>query len=340
MIRVAVNGYGTIGKRVADAAAAQDDMEVVGVSKTHPGPGAFVAAERGYPIHIADMAARSAFEKADLPVAGSVEEMIAKADVVVDATPAGVGAKNKPLYEKAGVKAIFEGGEKHEVAGFSFNAHSNYRDAVGRRFIRVVSCNTTALCRLISYLDQAYGVEHVHAVLVRRASDPGEIRKGPVDAIVLHPVTVPSHHGPDVRTVLPTVSITTMAMMVPTTFMHMHAVQVRLKREPTALELIALVERAPRLRLVHGYTGMSSTAELAEYMRDIGRPRGDMWENGIFEDSLSIRGRYLCLFQAVHQEANVVLETIDAIRAAEGTVQDPETSISRTDRSIGLVGMG
>jgi glyceraldehyde-3-phosphate dehydrogenase (NAD(P)) len=204
----------------------------------------------------------------------------------------------------------------------------------------VVSCNTTALCRLISYLDQEYGVEHVHAVLVRRASDPGEIKKGPVDAIVLHPVTIPSHHGPDVQTVLPKISITTMAMMVPTTFMHMHAVQLRLKREPTVLEIIALVERAPRLRLVHGYTGMSSTAELAEYMRDIGRPRADMWENGIFEDSLSVRGRNLSLFQAVHQEANVVLETIDAIRAAEGTVQDPETSISRTDRSIGLVGMG
>ncbi len=340
MIRVAVNGYGTIGKRVADAVAAQDDMEVIGVSKVHPGPEAFVAAERGYPLYLADMVARPGFERADLSVAGSVEEMLAKADVVVDATPAGMGAKNRPLYEKAGVKAVFEGGEKHELAGFSFNAHCNYADALDRQFVRVVSCNTTALCRLISYLDQEYGVEDVHAVLVRRASDPGEIKKGPVDAIVLHPVTIPSHHGPDVRTVLPDVSITTMAMMVPTTFMHMHAVQVRLKREPTELELIAMIERAPRLRLVRAYTGMSSTAELAEYMRDIGRPRGDMWENGIYEDSLSVKGRNLCLFQAVHQEANVVIETVDAVRAAMGAVRDAETSIAMTDRSVGLVPTG
>jgi glyceraldehyde-3-phosphate dehydrogenase/erythrose-4-phosphate dehydrogenase len=104
MIRVAVNGYGTIGKRVADAVAAQDDMEVVGVSKTHPSPEAFVAAERGYPLYIADMAARPAFEKADLPVAGSVEEMIAKADVVVDATPAGVGALLALLFFNIGVE--------------------------------------------------------------------------------------------------------------------------------------------------------------------------------------------------------------------------------------------
>jgi hypothetical protein len=31
-IRVAVNGYGVIGKRVADAVVAQDDMELVGVA--------------------------------------------------------------------------------------------------------------------------------------------------------------------------------------------------------------------------------------------------------------------------------------------------------------------
>ena len=31
-IRVAVNGYGVIGKRVADGVASQDDMAVVGIA--------------------------------------------------------------------------------------------------------------------------------------------------------------------------------------------------------------------------------------------------------------------------------------------------------------------
>ena len=35
-IKVAINGFGTIGKRVADAVDAQDDMEIIGVSKTGP----------------------------------------------------------------------------------------------------------------------------------------------------------------------------------------------------------------------------------------------------------------------------------------------------------------
>ena len=31
-VRIAVNGYGVIGKRVADAVAAQDDMTLAGVA--------------------------------------------------------------------------------------------------------------------------------------------------------------------------------------------------------------------------------------------------------------------------------------------------------------------
>jgi glyceraldehyde-3-phosphate dehydrogenase (NAD(P)) len=340
MIRVAVNGYGTIGKRVADAVAAQEDMEVIGVSKTRPSSEAFVAVERNYPLYIADMGRKGAFDRAGIPVAGSVEEMIGKADVVVDATPGGVGARNKPLYERAGVKAIFEGGEEHEVAGFSFNAHSNYTDAVGRQFTRVVSCNTTALCRIVSAMDREYGIDSVDAVLVRRSSDPGEIKNGPVDAIVLNPVTVPSHHGPDVRTVLPHIPISTMAMKAPTTFMHMHAVLMHLKGEPTKSRIVEIIEDHPRMGLVKGSTGISSTAELTEYMRDIGRPRADMWENGIFEDSISVDGKKVSFFQAIHQEANVVVETVDAIRAAVGSVKDPETSIRMTDAAVGLAPIG
>lgn len=36
-VRVAVNGYGVIGKRIADAVAAQDDMDLVGVAEIPSG---------------------------------------------------------------------------------------------------------------------------------------------------------------------------------------------------------------------------------------------------------------------------------------------------------------
>jgi glyceraldehyde-3-phosphate dehydrogenase (NAD(P)) len=336
MIKVAINGYGTIGKRVADAVAAQPDMEVVGVSKTRPSAEAFIAQSRGYPLYIADISKKAAFEKAGISVRGSVEEMLGKADIVIDATPGDVGAKNKPVYERLGKKAIYQGGEEHEVAGFSFNSDCNYKEALGRQFTRVVSCNTTGLCRIIHAMDQAYGVAKVRAVMVRRGSDPGEVKKGPIDAVVLNPVTIPSHHGPDVQTVLPHIPIVTMAMIVPTTMMHMHAITMDLKKQATREDILKIIEKHPRMGLVRKSTGITSTAELKEYAMDLGRSRSDLWENGIFEDSVAVVDKELYLFQAIHQEADVVVENIDAIRAMTGTVKDPATSIRMTNEALGF----
>jgi glyceraldehyde-3-phosphate dehydrogenase (NAD(P)) len=67
---------------------------------------------------------------------------------------------------------------------------------------------------------------------------------------------------------------------------------------------------------------------------DLGRPRADLWENGIFEASVNLVGKELFLFQAIHQEADVVVENIDAIRAMMGEVSDPETSIRMTNEAM------
>jgi glyceraldehyde-3-phosphate dehydrogenase (NAD(P)) len=336
MIKVAVNGYGTVGKRVADAVAAQKDMKIIGVSKTRPSAEAFVAVKRGYPLYIADMAKKPSFDKAKIPVAGSVDEMLRQADVVVDATPGDVGAKNKPLYEKLGVKAIFQGGEEHEVAGFSFCSDCNYEAAVGKQFVRVVSCNTTGLCRIINTVDREFGVGMVRAIMVRRGSDPGEVKKGPIDAVVLNPVTVPSHHGPDVQTVLPKIPIVTMAMIVPTTMMHMHAVQMTTMKELSRERVIELIEKHPRMGLVRTATGITSTAELKEFAMDLGRQRSDLYENCIFEGSISATGKDLYLFQAIHQEADIVVENVDAIRAMTGIEKDGAKSVKMTNEALGI----
>ena len=58
--------------------------------------------------------------------------MLGRVDAVADCTPKGVGGVNKAAYEAAGVKAIFQGGEPHDLAGHSFVAQVNYAGAVGR----------------------------------------------------------------------------------------------------------------------------------------------------------------------------------------------------------------
>ncbi|HQQ24938.1 MAG TPA: type II glyceraldehyde-3-phosphate dehydrogenase, partial [Methanomassiliicoccales archaeon] len=142
-VKVGINGYGTIGKRVAWAVNRQDDMEVVGVTKTRPSYEASTAIREGCPLYAAHAEDVDNFEKAGIKVKGTLDDLLKKADVIVDCTPGGTGAKNKELYDKAGVRSIFQGGEDHDLAGISFNALANYQEAWGAPSARVVSCNTT-----------------------------------------------------------------------------------------------------------------------------------------------------------------------------------------------------
>jgi glyceraldehyde-3-phosphate dehydrogenase (NAD(P)) len=180
-VRVAVNGFGTIGKRVADAVAKQPDMELVGVAKTRPSYEARRAIEKGYPLYITGEGKPEEFRAAGLPVAGTIHDLLGKVDLVVDAAPDKIGRENRKLYEAAGVRAIFQGGEKADVAEGSFSALANYAACLGKRSLRVVSCNTTGLARAASVLEHHYGVENWVATIVRRAAD-GAIVRDPADS--------------------------------------------------------------------------------------------------------------------------------------------------------------
>ncbi|MCD1294369.1 type II glyceraldehyde-3-phosphate dehydrogenase [Methanocella sp. CWC-04] len=337
-IKVAVNGYGTIGKRVADAVTLQGDMELVGVSKTKPDYEAYTAAQKGYAIYAVDpVKAGPSFKEAGLSLAGSSEEMVKKADVVVDATPSGIGKENKALYEKLGKKAIFQGGEKHELAGISFNAAADYDQAIGKQFARVVSCNTSALCRLIYALDTAFGIKKAQVVLVRRGGDPDDIKRGPINAIVPDPIELPSHHGPDVQTVMPHIKITTAAMKVPTTLMHMHFVNIALKGTPSRKDVIDAIKKWRRLWLIPGWYNIKSTGDIMELGRVLGRPKSDMMENCIWEESVTVdEDGDINLFQAVNQESDAIPENIDCIRAITGMEKDKMKSMEKTDKALGI----
>ncbi len=251
MKSVAINGYGTIGKRVADAVAAQDDMKVIGVSKTRPNYESRTAVEeKGYDLYIGIPERADQFKEAGIEIAGTVEDMIQEADVVVDCTPGTIGPQNLEMYKKAGVKAIYQGGEDHELTGLSFNAISNYDDSYGKDYTRVVSCNTTGLTRTLSTIDPIADIKKVRAVMVRRGSDPSEVKKGPINSIVPNPPKVPSHHGPDVKTVMEGIDVTTMALLVPTTLMHQHNIMVEINNEVETQEIIDALEKRSRVLVV------------------------------------------------------------------------------------------
>jgi len=335
-VRVAVNGFGTIGKRVAEAVMLQPDMELVGVVKTRPDYVAAYAVSRGIALYVPEDKL-GAFQEMGLRVAGTLQELLEKVDVVVDATPGGVGAKYKPIYEKHGVKAIFQGGEKPEVAELSFSTLCNYEQALGRKSLRVVSCNTTALLRGICTLRSLAPIRHVRATIVRRAADPKETKRGPVNAIVPNPARAPSHHAVDVKTVIPDLDIVTMAVVVPTTLMHVHVVYARLGKNVQKEDVVNTFLDAPRILLADDAMGLASTADLVEYARDLGRKRYDIPELVIWENSITVNGDEVMWMQAVHQESIVVPENIDAIRAVAELASTAEETIAVTDKTLGLL---
>ncbi|MEG9194953.1 MAG: type II glyceraldehyde-3-phosphate dehydrogenase [Candidatus Methanoglobus sp.] len=329
-IRVAINGYGTIGKRVADAVALQDDMEVVGVTKTKPDFEARIAAKK-FDLYLAKGENAELFAKAGIETCGNLEDLLTKADLVVDCSPDKVGVENKKVYEKLGIKAIFQGGEKKEVAEVSFNALANYDQAKGRRFVRVVSCNTTALARLIYVLKMNFKIGRVRATILRRIADPKEDKKGLTNAIMPDPISLPSHHAKDVKTVLPDVDIVTTAFKLPTTLMHVHSLSIEMKEKVDREDVISALEGESRIMLVSEADGFTSTAKIIEFAREF-RTRYDLFENIVWLESIALDGNDLFVTQAVHQEAIVVPENVDAIRAIFGV--EKKLSIEKTNKSL------
>jgi glyceraldehyde-3-phosphate dehydrogenase (NAD(P)) len=332
-IEVAVNGYGTIGKRVADAVSLQPDMELIGVAKTRPNHEAELAVENGYPLYAAVEDRVHLFESADIELAGTVDEMVAAADVVVDACPSGIGAENRSLYEAHDTPALYQGGEDADVADVSFNARGNFEAASGADHVRVVSCNTTGLSRLLAPLRETYGVEKARITLVRRGGDPAQSGRGPINDILPNPIGLPSHHGPDVNTIFPDLDIDTLGLKVPATLMHTHSVNVTLESTPDAGAVRELLDEQTRTFLVPEGSGIDGAGALKEFAMDRDRPRADIWENCIWAESVSMEGSDLYLFQAIHQESDVVPENVDAIRAVLGTA-DAEESIERTNETM------
>ncbi|MGQ4891373.1 MAG: type II glyceraldehyde-3-phosphate dehydrogenase [Candidatus Njordarchaeia archaeon] len=337
-IKVAINGYGTIGKRIADAILKQDDMQLVGVTKFTPSYSVLLANKKGIPVYTKSESVEN-FENLGFKIEGSIEDLLQKVDLVVDASPSKVGAKNKELYEKYGVKAIFQGGEKENIADVSFSSLCNYRDALDKRYVRVVSCNTTGLCRLICTLKRNFNIGRIRVTLVRRAADPREYKKGPINAIVPKPIKLPSHHGPDVKSVIGDVDIVTSAVVVPTTIMHLHVVNVEMRDRVNLDDVLDALTKEPRILVIDSEKmDIKSTAQVIELARDLGRPRYDLYENVIWGDSLSLVDNELWLMQAIHQEAIVVPENIDAIRAIANIETDPMRSIEKTNKTLGIKG--
>jgi glyceraldehyde-3-phosphate dehydrogenase (NAD(P)) len=335
-IQVAVNGYGVIGKRVADAVASQDDMVLVGIADIEADWRMRVAERKGFAVFASLGDRAGAMREAGIKVAGHLDDLLGRAEIVVDCTPKRVAARNVEAYRRRGIKFIVQGGEKHEVTGHSFVADANYAEAVGRESTRVVSCNTTSVVRTLTMLKRAGVLKRARGTLMRRATDPWESHKGGIMNTLVPENEIPSHQGPDAQTVDPTLDVITMAVKVPETLAHLHCWAVQLTREASREDVLDAFRSSSRIALIRMRDGLDALNSVKELMSDIGRPRDNLYEVALWEDLVTVRGDEAFYAYMVDNQAIVIPETIDAIRALTGREKDAQASITRTNAALGI----
>ncbi len=335
-VKVGVAGYGVIGQRLADGVARQGDMELVGVADVAPTLAVQALYEKGMPYKLFTAVPEKANLLTDrgIPVSGTLEDLVKEVDIMLDATSAGVGAKNKELYQRLGKKAIFQGGEKNNVADVFFHGYANYEKGLGVDYLKLTSCNTTGVIRAIDCIDRAVGVERVAMTIIRRVADPGDYHRGLTNALEVE--KAPSHQCLDLMTIMPHIAATGILVHTPVTHGHIITPVVTTKKSVSKEELIAMFKAHPRIRMVSLAEGFLGNASLFRYARDLGNPRGDMYEVAVWEESIVKSGDDIMFALNIPQEAVVIPENIDAIRAALKMQLTRETGTAETNRYLNM----
>jgi len=334
--KLGVVGYGVIGQRLADGAALQGDMELVGVVDLAPTLAVRALHESGmaHKLYLVDPARKPEFDALGIPVSGTFEELLNQVEVALDATPAGIGAKNKKLYKKHGVKAIFQGGEKNEIADVFFHGYANYEKGLGQTFLKLTSCNTTGLIRAVDAIDRKVGVEKVAITIIRRVADPGDTHRGLVDLLKVEPV--PNHQAVDLMTIMPHVDATGFLVHTPVTHGHIISIVLTPKKSISKESLLSTFRAHPPKRVVRIADGFNSNTSLFRYARNLGNKRGDMYEIAVWEECIGFSGNDILFAINIPQEAVTIPETIDGVRASMSMQTDRLEAVGLTNQYLGM----
>jgi glyceraldehyde-3-phosphate dehydrogenase (NAD(P)) len=341
MFRVGVNGFGTIGRRVAAAVQKQDDMKLVGVADISPSWRIHYASSstlfffglREYGSNEKEQFedARKIFSEANIKTNGTILDLINGIDIMVDSTPKKIGQANKDkVYSRnKNLHALFQGGEKSSIAKVTFNAYINYRSALRQQFIRIPSCNTTGMLRYLNCVQSVADVKKVIVDLIRRGGDPPEPNVGPINDYI--PTKIPSHHAEDVISADSRLDgkLITHSVDVPVTLMHMHNI-VAFGDFPSKEKLLDKFYDDERMVVIGGEE-IPTAAQIME-----ANDRKNLYQIAILEKTVHIQDNILLFSAFIHQEADVVPENIDAIRASLGH-EDPQDSIKRTNKSLDMM---
>ncbi|MDE1726782.1 MAG: type II glyceraldehyde-3-phosphate dehydrogenase [Thaumarchaeota archaeon] len=270
MKRVFVNGYGSIGSRIAQFIADDQDIEVAGIGKHSPDEKVTDAISRGFKVYVPKNKVAS-FK--NFNISGTIEDIISDCDLVIDASPGGAGyANKKTLYEPKNTRAIFQGGEKitgeESVAQLIFNSRVNYEKTFDRQFVMQGSCNVTGMGRIIQPLKEKYGkkIKRLDAILIRRWADLEDSKTEVKDSIEW---SHKPHHDEDVKSYMGAdTPLFIRAFKVPTRQMHVHSMDIRFDGSaPNAAEIISIYKNEYGVATLYSAKGTKDIRDYAESIK-------------------------------------------------------------------------
>jgi glyceraldehyde-3-phosphate dehydrogenase (NAD(P)) len=127
-----------------------------------------------------------------------------------------------------------------------------------------------------------------------------------------------------------------MAVKVPETLAHLHYWSVQMTREASKDEVLDAFRRSSRIALIRTGEGLVALNAVKELMADLGRPHDNLYEVALWSDMLQVRGDEVFYAYMVDNQAIVIPETIDAIRALTGTAEAAHESITKTNTTLGI----
>lgn len=270
MKKVFVNGYGSIGSRIAQFIKDDPEIKVVGVGKFSADEKVNDAISRGFDVYVPQKSIES-FK--NYKIKGSIEDAVKNCDIVIDASPGGTGYENKKtLYEPKNVMAIYQGGESvfgdKRVSDILFNSRVNYKEAFGKKHVMQGSCNVTGMGRVLQPLREKFGsrIERFDVILVRRWADLEQTNKTVPDTIEW---TANPHHQDDVMHYMgKETPLFIQAIKVPTRQMHIHMMNIRFRgTAPTPSEILDLFKNEHGVATLWTAKGTKQIRDAAESMK-------------------------------------------------------------------------
>lgn len=340
-IRVMLVGYGSQGTRIAEAVSHQPDIELIGIGLKEPDISAHMAFKKGFKVYAISEEDAHKFERVKIVVQGFLSDALSEVDVVVDATPAGIGRKNKEeFYSKQDVKSIFQAGEAFEVADIkAFLSDVNYDDAKKVNSVRIPSPFAVSLARTLRPLDLKFGIKYVACTLIRPGAEPMKGHYGPVDTIVPErPYVAESILREEMQHLFPKDIIFT-SLAVPSTLLAVQVVIIDLEQRASREKVIDFLSAIPRTILIRSNIGLHSTDAVFEYMRRVVRSSSDIYELCTWLEHVEVTNCRLKLVQAFDPHCVQTPEIIDAIRALMGKMKKADGR-NRTDKALKILSPG